>query len=361
MVKNNTEKCDKRKPKNVLVARFSALGDVAMTIPVMYSVCRCNPDIRFIFITKPATQSLFINAPENLVVIGLDLKEKYHGIGGLIKLFNDLRREYQFDAFADLHNVLRSHIIGTLCRIHRIPFKRINKGKANKRALTRKHNKVMLPLISSRARYREVFLGMGLPLEERFISLYGTGKGDPEKFAEITAPKQDEERWIGIAPFAMHKGKIYPIELMERVLAEISGWSNTKIFLFGGGEGERKVFASWVEKYPSTISLAEKRHGFPVELALMSHLDVMVSMDSGNMHLASIVSVPVVSVWGATHPYCGFKGWKQQETNMVQLSMDCRPCSVFGNKPCHRGDYHCLAGIPPQMIIDKVSNIINKK
>ena len=188
MVKNNTEKCGKRRPKNVLVARFSALGDVAMTIPVMYSVCRCNPDIRFIFITKPATQSLFINAPENLVVIGLDLKEKYHGIGGLIKLFNDLRREYQFDAFADLHNVLRSHIIGTLCRIHRIPFKRINKGKANKRALTRKHNKVMLPLISSRARYREVFLGMGLPLEERFISLYGTGKGDPEKFAEITAP-----------------------------------------------------------------------------------------------------------------------------------------------------------------------------
>lgn len=361
MAKNNTEKCGKRRPKNVLVARFSALGDVAMTIPVIYSVCRCNPDIRFIFITKPMTQSLFINAPKNLVVIGLDLKVKYKGISGLIKLFYDLRREYNFDAYADLHNVLRSHILGSLCRIYRIPFKRINKGKANKRALTRKRNKVMLPLISSRARYREVFLSMGLPFEERFISLYEKGKGEPEKFSEITAPKQEGERWIGIAPFAMHKGKIYPIELMERVLVELSGWSNTKIFLFGGGEGERKVFASWMEKYPSTISLAEKRHGFPVELALMSHLDVMVSMDSANMHLASIVSVPVVSVWGATHPYCGFKGWKQQETNMVQLPLTCRPCSVFGNKPCHRGDYHCLTGIPPQMIIDKISNIINIK
>lgn len=350
-----------RLPKNVLVARFSALGDVAMTVPVVYSVCRCNPATRFIFITKPATQSLFINPPENLIVLGLDLKVKYHGVKGLIKLFHDLRREYKIDAFADLHNVLRSHVLEILCRLHGVPFKRINKGRSNKRALTRRRNKVMLPLISSRARYREVFMRMGFPLEERFTSVFGNGKGDPAAFSEISEPKKPGERWIGIAPFAKHKGKIYPIEQMERVVSEISSWENIKIFLFGGGDEERKVFDSWVEKFANVVSLANKRHGFPVELSLMSYLDVMVSMDSGNMHLASIVAVPVVSVWGATHPYCGFKGWKQQEVNMVQLPMVCRPCSVFGDKPCFRGDYHCLVGIPPQIIIDKIQNIINQK
>ncbi|MDE6495168.1 MAG: glycosyl transferase family 1, partial [Duncaniella sp.] len=119
------------------------------------------------------------------------------------------------------------------------------------------------------------------------------------------------------------------------------------------------IFAGWAARYPGVISLADKRHGFPVELSLLSHLDVMVSMDSANMHLASIVGVPVISVWGATHPYCGFKGWKQQDTDTVQLTMTCRPCSVFGDKPCYRGDYHCLNGISPQTIIDKITARIN--
>lgn len=360
MGKNNTDfVVGKTKFRNVLVARFSALGDVAMTVPVLYSACRCNPDTRFIFITKPATQSLFLNPPENLVVLGLDLKVKYHGIKGLINLFKDLKRDYDIDAFADLHNVLRSHVLELLCRLNGIPFKRINKGRANKRALTRKRNKTMLPLISSRARYREVFLRLGLFLEERFTSLFDNGKGNPADFSEITQPKSAGERWIGIAPFAKHKGKIYPLNLMERVVEEISGWENTKIFLFGGGEEEKRVFDDWIRKYRNTTSLAVKRYGFPVELSLMSHLDVMLSMDSGNMHLASIVNVPVVSIWGATHPYCGFKGWKQQESDMVQLPMVCRPCSVFGDKPCYRGDYLCLTGIPPQMITEKIKNTLN--
>lgn len=345
--------------RNVLIARFSALGDVAMTIPVVYSVCYCNPDTRFIFITKPTTQSLMINAPKNLVVIGVDVKEKYSGLRGLMRLFADLRREYSIDAFADLHSVIRTHVLGMLCRINGIPVKVINKGRANKKALTRKRNKVMLPLISSRARYREVLYRLGFPYEEHFHSLFGEEKAAPELFASVSAPKAEGETWIGIAPFAKHAGKIYPTELMEKVVDELAKRQNTRIFLFGGGDEERKVLGGWAAKYPSVTSLAEKRNGFPVELALLSHIDVMVSMDSANMHLASVVAVPVVSIWGATHPYCGFKGWKQDEANIVQLPMTCRPCSVFGNKPCHRGDYHCLVGIPPAVIIAKIENVLN--
>ena len=216
----------------------------------------------------------------------------------------------------------------------------------------------MLPLISSRARYREVFYRFGFALEDKFTSLYGSGKGDPAMFADITPPKAEGERWIGIAPFAKHKGKIYPPELMEKVVAELAAMPSTKIFLFGGGDYERKILGEWASRYNGVTSLAESRHGFAVELALLSHLDTMVSMDSANMHLASLVGVRVVSVWGATHPYCGFKGFRQKEADIVQLPMTCRPCSVFGNKPCSRGDYHCLAGIPPQMIVNKVKSII---
>ena len=97
-------------------------------------------------------------------------------------------------------------------------------------------------------------------------------------------------------------------------------------------------------------------HGLREELILMSNLDVMVSMDSANMHLASLVGTTVVSVWGATHPYAGFMGWNQKEENAVQVTLPCRPCSIFGNKPCRRGDYACLRQIEPSDIIQKIEN-----
>ena len=95
------------------------------------------------------------------------------------------------------------------------------------------------------------------------------------------------------------------------------------------------------------------------ELILMSHLDVMVSMDSANMHLASLTATPVVSIWGATHPMAGFLGWNQNIENVVQLNMDCRPCSIYGQKPCIHGDFRCMTGIKPEMILEKITKIIN--
>lgn len=345
--------------RSVLIARFSALGDVAMTVPVIYSACACYPDVTFTFVTRSSMTSIFINPPANLNVVGVRLDD-YSGTGGIYRLFRELREKYRFDAFIDLHDVLRTKLLRLFCHMHRLPVATINKGRKGKQALTRRHNKVLLPLTSTRARYRQTFHRIGLPVDNRFEGLYGHGRlGDASLFSQITEPKADGEAWIGIAPFAKHTGKIYPPSLMEQVVKRLSSLGYTKIFLFGAGSNEEETLALWAERYPDTVSLAGKSYGFPIELALVSHLDVMVTMDSANMHLASLVNTPVVSVWGATHPYCGFKGWRQKEDDIVQLPMTCRPCSVFGNKPCFRGDYHCLRGISPQVILEHVTRYID--
>lgn len=345
--------------RSVLIARFSALGDVAMTVPVIYSACACYPDVTFTFVTRSSMTSIFINPPANLNVVGVRLDD-YSGTGGIYRLFRELRKKYRFDAFIDLHDVLRTKLLRLFCHIHRLPVATINKGRKGKQALTRRHNKVLLPLTSTRARYRQTFHRIGLPVDNRFEGLYGhEHNGDASLFSQITGPKADGEAWIGIAPFAKHTGKIYPPALMEQVVKRLSSLGYTKIFLFGAGSNEEETLSLWAQRYPDTISLAGKSYGFPIELALVSHLDVMVTMDSANMHLASLVNTPVVSVWGATHPYCGFKGWRQKEDDIVQLPMTCRPCSVFGNKPCFRGDYHCLRGISPQVILDHVTRYID--
>lgn len=343
---------------NVLVVRFSAIGDVAMTVPSLYGACHAHPGVRFIFVTRASMTSIFLNAPENLVVVGVDLKSDYRGLAGMRRLFGELRGRYDIDGVVDLHDVIRTKYIRLLARMRGIKVSRIHKGRKGKHALTRKNNKVMLPLETSRSRYRAAFSRIGLAPDESFSGLFSAGKADPAVFSEITPPRKPGEHWVGIAPFAKHRGKIYPVEMMEEVVAKLSNVEGMRIFLFGGGDYERDVFRQWQDRYPGVVSLAEGRYGFATELALASNLDCMVSMDSANMHLASLVDIPVVSIWGATHPYCGFKGWRQDDANIIQLPLTCRPCSVFGDRPCYRGDYLCLNGIKPAIVTDKILSIL---
>jgi ADP-heptose:LPS heptosyltransferase len=232
----------------------------------------------------------------------------------------------------------------------------IYKGRKGKKQLVRPHRKVMTAQQSSFARYADVLARLGYPVSLQFTSIYGNAKGDFSTIEPITGAK-NEQQWIGIAPFAKHEGKIYPLDLQEQIVAHFAARPDVRVFLFGGGKKEQEVLDGWVKKYPAATSLIGKL-SMSAELCLMSHLTVMLSMDSANMHLESLVGTPVVSVWGATHPYAGFLGWNQSATNAVQIDLPCRPCSVYGQKPCYRKDYACLRKMGPEWVIAKMEKII---
>lgn len=332
--------------------RLSALGDVAMTIPQIYSVCQAYPDTTFVVLTQRVASSLFMYAPINLQVYIADVKARHKGLAGLWLLYKELSA-LGIDAVADLHDVLRTKILRRLFRMAGKTVSIIDKGRAEKKRLIRRRHKELRPLKPMAERYADVFAALSLPYTPRFTSLYPDGKGDAGLFSHITPPKETGKLWIGIAPFAKHEGKIYPVEEMERIVDLLSRHERLHLFLFGA-DNEAALLAKWQERYPRVISLASQRHGFKVELSLMSYLDVMLSMDSANMHLAALAGVPVVSVWGATHPYAGFLGYTASPAHIIQADMACRPCSVFGDKPCYRGDYACLRQITPDSIAQKV-------
>ena len=119
---------------------------------------------------------------------------------------------------------------------------------------------------------------------------------------------------------------------------------------------EKEILDKWEGN--GVVSTVGKLGGFHNEIMLISELDCMVSMDSANMHLASMVDVPVVSIWGATHPKAGFLGWRQKQSSIVQLDLRCRPCSIYGKKPCKFGDYRCLAYMPKEKILRHVYRIL---
>lgn len=331
-------------PKHILVIRLSAPGDVAMTVPVLHSFQKKFPDVRLTVLTNKRLAPLFSGLHASLVFA--ETKTEHKGIAGLFKLFNQLNKENRsspFDAVADLHNVLRSAIIRNLYRVKGLRTASIDKGRAEKKALTRKENKDLKPLPTSFERYRAVFRALGYDFNFDFNGIFARPSLLPVSIQSLTGDKK--QVWIGIAPFAAYREKMYPLDKMEQVVRELSGGHGIKLFLFGSVD-EATALQGWEEKYRNVVNTAGKL-SLEDELILMSFLDSMISMDSANMHFASLVNTRVVSVWGATHPFAGFMGWKQSINDAVQVELYCRPCSVFGNKPCYRGDWACMHLIAP--------------
>lgn len=340
----------------LLIIRFSALGDVAMTVPVIDSLAQQYTQLEITVLSKPFMQPLFAKMPTNVCFRGIKV-EDYKGFIGLFRLFCILKKD-KYDAVADLHDVLRSKVLRILFSLWGTKVAHIDKGRKGKKELIRPEHKVMKQLPSSFLRYEAVFKQLGYPVTIQFHSIFGKKRGDSSLFQATAGNPEANIQWIGIAPFAAHKGKRLPESTVATLILTLSAHKNYRIFLFGGGKEEKELLEHWAANCPNVQSLAGKLK-LNEELALMSHLKVMVTMDSGNMHLASLVGIPVVSVWGATHPFAGFMGWGQSIDNAVQTDLPCRPCSIFGDKPCFRKDYACLRQITPQQIIEKIETILN--
>ena len=343
-----------------MVIRFSALGDVAMAVPVVWALATQYPDIRVTVLSRAFARPLFADLAPNVNFMEADLKHEYRGMRGLNALYRRLVAK-QFTMVADLHNVLRSEYLRMRFNVGRYHVEHIKKHRKQRRQLTKSNKKEMHPLPSSFKSYAEVFERLGYPVDiTRFHSIFPPEGGNLNMLPKEIGPKKSFEQWIGIAPFAAHEGKVYPPRLMEQVIQQLQQkYPKARIFLFGRGKQEDEYFKQWTERYPQCLSVCQHCESMYQELILMSHLDVMLSMDSANMHLASLTGIPVVSVWGATHPMAGFLGFNQSEDHIIQLDLDCRPCSIYGNKPCRRGDYACLYNIPPERIVERITTLIN--
>ena len=348
------------KKEHLLVIRFSALGDVAMTVPVVYALAQQYPDVRITVLSRNFARPLFDDLLPNINFMEADLKREYHGITGLNSLYRRLLAK-QFTAIADLHSVLRSSYLRMRFNLDHYKVAHIDKHRKDRRRITSSSNKQLIQLPTSFQNYADVFARLGYPVNVQFRSIFSEDGGDMNLLPESLPRPTVGQPCIGIAPFAAHEGKIYPVRLMEQVVEQLlAKHPDTRIYLFGKGQREDETFPKWCAAHPQCVYVSQHLNNLRDELILMSHLQVMVSIDSANMHLASLVATPVVSVWGATHPFTGFMGWNQSPENAIQIPLECRPCSIYGQKPCLRGDYACMRNIAPEQIVNRVELILNK-
>jgi ADP-heptose:LPS heptosyltransferase len=330
--------------------RLSAMGDVAMTVPVLRAFVNQNPEVKITVVSRPFFKPFFEGIP-NLSFFAFDEKEKHKGFLGLLRLFQDLK-ELQIDVFADLHNVLRSKVVRTLFALSGKKTASVDKGREEKKALTRPENKIFKPLTTMFERHIKVFEHLGFSVDLS-IPIFPEKAILDQEIINIVG--HNNQKLIGIAPFAQYDSKVYPLDLMQEVINQLSENKAQKILLFGGGKKEIEILNTLSSGKANVINMAGKIK-FPQELQLISNLDVMLSMDSGNAHIAAMFGVKVITLWGATHPYAGFSPFNQPLENALVSDRNLYPklpTSVYGNKKVE-GYEDAMRTIRVEKIVSKI-------
>jgi len=352
-ISKDKKSAKKNADPHLLVIRLSAMGDVAMTVPVLRTFRATYPDVKITVVTRKFFEPIFLGI-HNLEVYPADVDGKHKGIIGLSKLSKELRG-LGITAVADLHDVLRSNILKKFFSLHRIKVVQIDKGRAEKKTLTRSINKDFKQLKTTHQRYADVFNSLGYPIDLNHHAVPEKVTLTPE-ILKLT--DNSTKKWLGIAPFAQYESKVYPLELMVEVIEQLNNKETYEILLFGGGKKEIDILNNLESKYKNATNVAGKL-SFENELKLIGNLDVMLSMDSGNAHLAAMYGVPTITLWGVTHPFAGFMPFGQPMERAILPNLEKYeqiPTSIYGNK-VPDGYEKVMYTIEPETVIKAIDTL----
>jgi ADP-heptose:LPS heptosyltransferase len=335
------------------------MGDVAMTVPVILLLLNQYPHLRLTVVSKPEFKEFFSKIP-SCNFFSVETGGRHKGISGLWNLSNDIL-QLKPDGIADLHDVLRTKILSIFFKLKSsVKIATIDKGRKEKNKLCRKEkNKKLIPLKSTHQRYADVFKNLGfnihLTKEASFLT--------PEKSQRTTEflNSFSGKILIGLAPFARYKGKTYPLDLtIELIDILLKEKQEIYLFLFGS-----KTDLLNLERLKNLaigrIEIISDHHSLSEQLSIISSLKLMISMDSANMHIASMLNVRVLSLWGYTHPFLGFYGWQQQPEDAFLPDYEQYPTLPSSTNGSHtyQDIENCMRSIAPKKIADKICQIIS--
>ena len=338
------------------------MGDVALLAPVLAALAKEHSRIAITLVTRKAFAPFFYNIP-GVEVIGADVDKEYKGLLGLYKLYRELMALGPYDHGIDVHGSIRSRILRLYFRLSGLKFSAIVKGRREKSLQVRRYNKVLEPLPHMVERYMHVFDRAGISADP--------GRGpwiNPDTrcralamdyLKKINKPNKTNF-WIGIAPFAGHAQKMWPLDKMRELVGLLSKLDAT-VFLFGGKGKEKEILESIHAEHPEKTHVVAGNLTLEGEMALILRLDVMIAMDSFNMHIASLLGTSTISIWGSTHPFSGFGPYGPNSV-IVQIDpsvLPCRPCSIFGNKPCYRKDLACMNWISAERVFEETTKLLD--
>lgn len=339
----------------ILVQRFSALGDIVILLPILQQVKLDYPDAEIALVSRKFIRPLAEGI--GLQFYAADLNGRHKGIIGLNRLAREINQDFNPDFVIDAHSVLRSKLLSFSFKLMRKKVYSLHKDRAARKQLLSTKDFANHALSRMYQLHLNTFQKAGLKVHFR-----------PNKIptAPFSLDKDTRDWWltektainIGIAPGAKHKSKQWPSENFASFMNKEQG-DNTRFFLFGGPD-EIDLLKNIGEKSKSDYRILAGKYSLAQEIALMREMDLIISHDSSNMHLAAWSGTPVISIWGGTHPAAGFAPYANEQ-NILALpdgSLECRPCSIYGTSTCARGDWACMRDIKVQDLQTKSQSIL---
>jgi len=332
----------------ILIIRFSSMGDIVLTTPVIHSLKQEYPGAKLDYLTKSEYADIIVHNPDIDTIIKFNRnKDSIISLSKLIKSLN-------YDVIIDLHNNLRSLIIKTI----NLNTKKYSYNKKHlKRFLLTKRSfrKRIKPINSTVDLYKTALDKIGLQLKTRKLYFYL-----PEEaiyiYRRFNLPESTMN--IVIAPGAAHYTKQYPADYYAKLIDKLYE-EFQPTFIMIGDKNDKKTVAEIKQNTDKKIYDICGETNITELATIISVSDLFISGDTGPMHIAAAFNIPQIAIFGSTHPMLGFAPLNDK-AQVVQKDLSCRPCSLHGRKKCPLKHFNCLREIGPTQIFSIANNMIKK-
>lgn len=323
--------------KKILLIRFSSIGDIVLTSPVVRCIHQQLPDVELHALTKSSYHSLYANSPYIKKVFDLD--------GSLEEVLACLRKE-RYDYVVDLHRNWRSLRVKMALRCPSASFPKLDFRKF----LYTKLKIGKMPQVHIVDRYFKAVARLGVHNDGRGLDFFFS-EGDELHYEDF--PDTFQDGFVAVVIGGQHATKILPLEKVVEVCEAL----DYPVLLVGGSEdsarAERIVerVGKNVENYCGRLTLGQSAY-------LLKLSDVVLTNDTGMMHIAAALRKPIVSVWGNTVPELGMYPYLPSGMAPAAIvenrSLTCRPCDKLGYARCPKGHFACMNSLDTNEIVEKI-------
>lgn len=328
-----------RPPRRVLVLRFSSIGDIVLTTPVVRSLAQGLPGTQVHFATKAGFEPLLRHNPHIHRIHTLEP-------GGDAALIAELTQQ-DFDWVIDLHHNIRT--LRIKLALGHVPSSTFPKLNVQKYLLTRfKINR--MPNVHIVERYAEALCPLGVGLDDGGLEMHPGPEAEAEARATFAAAALPGSAYAAVLG-ANYATKQYPPDLMARLLNTLS-----QPVVLLGGPAERTYAEYLTANLTVPFHDAVARHGLLASAALMRHCQAVITGDTGFMHIAAAFAQPVHSIWGNTVPELGMYPYRTPHNIFEIKELNCRPCSKLGYKACPKGHFRCMRDQVPEVLAEQIAN-----
>lgn len=316
----------------ILIIRLSSLGDILLSTPVIRSLKRKFPNSQIDFVVKKQFKDALLYNP-NISGVIIYEKEKAKQLKYDLKIAN-------YDLVIDLQNNFKSN---DLTKLIKAQIRRFKKPSIKKLLLVWFKINLLKDLKTIPERYAET---AGVDIDNKELELFF-----PQN---IKAILEDGKKYIGFCPGSKHFTKRWPSEYFIELGNKLAKQGFT-IVLFGG-KGDKELCSTISMNINWSINLQNEDQLLQTA-AEMERCKLIISNDSGLMHTASAVGIPLVSILGSTVREFGFMLAGSQNLILENKLLSCRPCSHIGKSSCPKKHFKCMKEITPELVLTELNNI----